>query len=121
MSAESPDHPVVVYIEDQRGTYLTGEILRSAGFDVRSAETIAELEQALECLAWGVVVTVTAKIAEVRSLSNIPIVNIQAFVLPDQDASRPSSLFDKQAFLARVRNNSKPVPGTSRGGARFAN
>ena len=123
MSDERAFRPVLVYIQDQRGLYLASEVLRSGGFDVKSVGNITELELALEFLTCCVVVTVTSKIGEVRSLANIPVVNIQAFVLPNHDASagEQSALFDRQAFLERVRDNNKYPSGASRYGAPFVN
>lgn len=64
-----------------------------------------ELKLALELLLCKVIVTITSKIGEVRTLSNLPVVNIQAFVLPKIDAasSEQAALFDRAAFLERVR------------------
>ncbi|MBY5359287.1 hypothetical protein HFO97_04680 [Rhizobium leguminosarum] len=105
MTGESPSPPVLVYIPNQRGSRLASEVLRSSGFAVRRAETIPELELALELLFYKVIVTTTSKIGEVRDLSNLPIVNIQAFVLPNMDASTAEqpSFFDRTAFLKRVQ------------------
>ena len=123
MSDERAFRPVLVYIQDQRGLYLASEVLRSGGFDVKSVGNITELELALEFLTCCVVVTVTSKIGEVRSLANIPVVNIQAFVLPNHDASAGGQpvLFDRQAFLERVRNNNNFPSGASRYGAPSVN
>lgn len=102
---ENPAPPVLVYIPDQRGSHLAGEVLRTTGFDVRSVGTMPELKLALELLLCKVIVTITSKIGEVRTLSSLPVVNIQAFVLPNIDAasSEQAALFDRAAFLERVR------------------
>lgn len=110
MTGESPPsslHSVLVYIPGQRGSYLASEVLRSGGFDVSNAASRTELEHALKLVPCGVVVTVTSAIGEVRTLSNLPVVNIQAFVLPNHDpaTSDQSALFDRAAFLDRVRRN----------------
>ncbi len=100
-------HSVLVYMPGQRGSYLASEVLRSAGFEVSNAASRTELELALQFLPHGVIVTVTSAIGEVRTLSNLPVVNIQAFVLPNHDPANPdqSTLFDREAFLERVRRN----------------
>jgi hypothetical protein len=100
-------HSVLVYMPGQRGSYLASEVLRSAGFEVSNAASRTELELALQFLPHGVIVTVTSEIGEVRTLSNLPVVNIQAFVLPNHDPANPdqSTLFDREAFLERVRRN----------------
>ncbi|ARO28608.1 hypothetical protein NXC14_CH00605 [Rhizobium sp. NXC14] len=105
MTGKNPAPPVLVYIPDQRGSHLAGEVLRSAGFDVRSAGTPPELKHALEGLLCKVIVTITSKIGDVRILSNLPVVNIQAFVLPNIDAASSAQpvLFDRAAFLERVQ------------------
>ncbi|TLX08853.1 hypothetical protein FFR93_27525 [Rhizobium sp. MHM7A] len=110
MIGENPAPPVLVYIPDQRGLHLAGEVLRSRGFDVRSASTIPELQLVLELLLCKVIVTITSKIREVRFFSNLPVVNIQAFVLPNIDAasSEQPVLFDRTAFLERVRTLADP-------------
>ncbi|MBX5144862.1 hypothetical protein [Rhizobium lentis] len=104
MTGQNPAPPVLVYIPDQRGSYLAGEVLRSRGFDVRSANTLSELKLALELFLCKVIVTITSKIGEVRTLSNLPVVNIQAFVLPKVDAA----LFDRAVFLDRVQTVAEP-------------
>ena len=113
MTGERPPsnlHSVLVYIPGQRGSYLASEVLRSGGFDVSNAASRTELELALQLHPCRVVVTVTSAIGEVRTLSNLPVVNIQAFVLPNHDPASPdqSSLFDREAFLERVRRNLGP-------------
>ena len=108
--------PVLVYISDQRGLDLAAEILRAGGFEANRARNLSELELALERLECAVIVTVTAKIGEVRALCNLPIVNIQAFVLPNVERAenQPQSIFDRGGFLDRVRLNHRDRPVTMR-------
>jgi hypothetical protein len=108
--------PVLVYISDQRGLDLAAEILRTGGFEANRARNLSELELALERLECAVIVTVTAKIGEVRALCNLPIVNIQAFVLPNVERAenQPQSIFDRGGFLDRVRLNHRDRPVTMR-------
>ena len=110
MSGTSPAsnlQSVLVYIPGQRGSYFASEVLRSGGFDVSNVSNRTELELALERLPCKIVVTVTSAIGEVRTLCNLPVVNIQAFVLPNHAPATAdqSALFDREAFLKRVRRN----------------
>lgn len=116
MSVEIAPCPVLVYIPDERGLYLASEVLRCGGFDVRSVASGLDLAFALGDLGICVVVTVTSMIGEVRALANVPVINIQAFVLPNHEKSGedPPALFDRQAFLERVRSSGRFQPAGSR-------
>ena len=105
MTGESPSPPVLVYIPDQRASYLASEALRSGGFDSMRVGSISELELALEVMLCKVIVTITSKIGEVRELCDLPVVNIQVFVLPNIEplTSEQSFFFDRNAFLERLR------------------
>lgn len=94
---------VIIYIPDERGSLLAADVLSTAGFDVIRINSKSELE--LHVPFGKVVVTVTWKIIEVRELCALPVVNIQAFVLPADIWSQPSlpGKFDRHAFLERVR------------------
>ncbi|RAX37915.1 hypothetical protein [Rhizobium tropici] len=114
MTVNSPLPRVLVYMPDQRGLQLACEALRIAHFDVTSAKDISDLERALQLSECDVIVTITAKIGEVRDICRLPIVNIQAFVLPNIDAEQPPpTFFDRSAFLDRVRRLHQDSP-TSR-------
>ncbi len=110
MTIERLFHPVIIYIPEERASLLAADVLTKEGFDV--VRTSSKIDLELHVPFGKVVVTVTWKIVEVREVCSLPVVNIQAFVLPADIWSQPSlpGKFDRQAFLERVRTGLESEP-----------
>ena len=105
--ADGSSRRLLVYFPIQRGATLIREILGPEGLEVTGARNPIELEAALRSGGYRAVITFAPLIGQVRSLSDLPIINVQAFILAQENASAngQSTVFDRPAFLARVRSH----------------
>ncbi|MFB9948937.1 hypothetical protein ACFFP0_08765 [Rhizobium puerariae] len=97
--------PVLVCLASPRGLVLVDEILTREGFAVTAANTLSEFGDAMRQSGFRVIVTVSEAIEAIRRMSRLPLVNIRTFVheRADKDTGRRICLFDRAAFVGRVR------------------
>lgn len=110
-----PRLPVLVCLSNPRAVVLVNEILTGEGFAVTSVRNLAEFDEANRAGAYNAIVAVDEVIDLIRSVVSIPIVNIRSFIhaWPDDGIGRPSCLFDRAAFVSRIRvaaGNAAPAP-----------
>ncbi|PZM13773.1 hypothetical protein [Rhizobium tubonense] len=80
-------------------------LLTDSGIAVTSTYTFNEFEDAIATVSFDAIVTNTARIKQVRTTSQVPIVNVEAFIFTTPHAaenSHASRSFDGDAFLARI-------------------
>ncbi|MBW9080742.1 hypothetical protein JNB84_22530 [Rhizobium pusense] len=107
--------PVLVCLSNPRAIVLVNEMLTREGFSVTSVRNLPQFEDASRAGGYSVIVTTDEVIDMIRRITLLPVVNIRSFihVWSVEGTGKSSSLFDRAAFISRVRlaaENFPPVP-----------
>lgn len=107
--------PVLVCLSNARAIVLVNEILTREGFSVTSVRNLVEFDEASRAGGYSAIVAVDEVIDLIRSVAALPVINIRSFIRawPDDGTGRPSCLFDRAAFVSRIRlaaENVSPTP-----------
>jgi hypothetical protein len=96
---------VLVCMTDQRILSHLNALLHSNGVSVRCVSSLELLRDELTDGSHRLIVTVTAMIRAVRTMSELPMINIHAFVYAQNGGSGAATsgrMLDAEAFLKRI-------------------